>query len=75
MTAVPRVGINVAKVREVLPTGEITTLSKAHPSVRGVFQLRDNVIPCASPYPENHISSRGTRLKPREGIKALMTVE
>jgi len=41
-------GINVAKVREVLPTPSITTLAKAHPSVRGVFRLRDLVIPCVS---------------------------
>lgn len=41
-------GINVAKVREVLPTAEITTLPKAHASVRGVFKLRNQVIPCVS---------------------------
>ena len=37
-------GINVAKVREVLPTPEVTALPKAHPSVRGVFRLRDGGI-------------------------------
>jgi two-component system chemotaxis response regulator CheV len=41
-------GINVAKVREVLPTAEITALPKAHPSIRGVFKLRNQVIPCVS---------------------------
>ena len=41
-------GINVAKVREVLPTQPITSLPKAHPSVRGVFRLREHVIPCVS---------------------------
>ncbi len=41
-------GINVAKVREVLPAPEITHLPKAHPSVRGVFKLRNRVIPCVS---------------------------
>ncbi|MDY0166216.1 MAG: chemotaxis protein CheW [Thermoguttaceae bacterium] len=41
-------GINVAKVREVLPTTEITRLPKAHSSVRGVFKLRNRVIPCVS---------------------------
>lgn len=41
-------GINVAKVREVLPTADITTLPKAHASVRGVFKLRNQVIPCVS---------------------------
>ncbi|MEA1952578.1 MAG: chemotaxis protein CheW, partial [Planctomycetota bacterium] len=41
-------GINVAKVREVLPWQEITNLPKAHPSICGVFKLRDHVIPCVS---------------------------
>lgn len=41
-------GINVAKVREVLPKGRITHLAKSHSSVRGVFRLRDAVIPCVS---------------------------
>ncbi|PHR97541.1 MAG: hypothetical protein COA78_27490 [Blastopirellula sp.] len=41
-------GINVAKVREVLPFQDITSLPKAHASVMGVFKLRDNVIPCVS---------------------------
>ncbi len=41
-------GINVAKVREVLPAMEITALPKAHPSIRGVFKLRNQVIPCVS---------------------------
>ncbi len=41
-------GINVAKVREVLPKQKITQLPKAHRSVRGVFQLRDRVIPIVS---------------------------
>ncbi|MBN1910538.1 MAG: chemotaxis protein CheW [Pirellulales bacterium] len=41
-------GINVAKVREVLPIQTITNLPRAHPSVRGVFKLRNQVIPCVS---------------------------
>ncbi|MCX7427769.1 MAG: chemotaxis protein CheW [Planctomycetia bacterium] len=41
-------GINVAKVREVMPTVEITSLPRAHPSIRGVFKLRSQVIPCVS---------------------------
>lgn len=41
-------GINVAKVREVLPWKEITRLPKAHPSICGVFKLREHVIPCVS---------------------------
>jgi two-component system chemotaxis response regulator CheV len=41
-------GINVAKVREVLPLQPITSLPKAHASVRGIFKLRNQVIPCVS---------------------------
>ena len=41
-------GINVAKVREVLPWQKITSLPKAHPSICGVFRLREHVIPCVS---------------------------
>lgn len=41
-------GINVAKVREVLPSQTITALPKAHSSVIGCFRLRDHVIPCVS---------------------------
>lgn len=41
-------GINVAKVREVLPATAITRLPRAHPSIRGVFKLRNQVIPCVS---------------------------
>jgi two-component system chemotaxis response regulator CheV len=41
-------GINVAKVREVLTLQPITRLAKAHASVRGVFKLRNRVIPCVS---------------------------
>ena len=41
-------GINVAKVREVLPSTEITSLPQAHPSIRGVFKLRHQVVPVVS---------------------------
>lgn len=41
-------GINVAKVREVLTLQPITRLAKSHASVRGVFKLRNRVIPCVS---------------------------
>lgn len=43
-------GINVAKVREVLKLQPITSLPRAHSSVRGVFKLRNSVIPCVSLY-------------------------
>jgi len=41
-------GINVAKVREILPATRITNLPRAHRSIRGVFKLRNQVIPCVS---------------------------
>ncbi|NLX99558.1 MAG: response regulator [Rhodopirellula sp.] len=41
-------GVNVAKVREVLPAAAITALPQAHRSIRGVFKLRNQVIPCVS---------------------------
>ncbi|MDX1964932.1 MAG: chemotaxis protein [Pirellulales bacterium] len=43
-----RLGINVAKVREVLAAQTITELPRAHPSVVGCFRLRDIVVPCVS---------------------------
>ncbi len=52
-------GINVAKVREVLPTTGITSLPKAHPSIRGVFKLRNQVIPCVSLL--DHLGIQATR--------------
>jgi two-component system chemotaxis response regulator CheV len=54
-----RFGINVAKVREVLPTPAITQLPKAHRSIRGVFKLRDQVIPCVSL--QDHLGITPTR--------------
>jgi len=41
-------GINVAKVREVLPSQRITHLPQAHKSIVGCFTLRDQVVPCVS---------------------------
>lgn len=41
-------GINVAKVREVLPVPKVTDLPLAHASIRGVFKLRNRVVPCVS---------------------------
>lgn len=52
-------GINVAKVREVLPKPEIMQLPKAHRSIRGVFQLRNRVIPCVSL--QDHLGITSTR--------------
>lgn len=43
-----RLGINVAKVREVLSYQRLTRLPNSHPSVVGCFQLRDVVAPCVS---------------------------
>lgn len=41
-------GINVAKVREVLTSPRTTALPDSHPSICGCFRLRDSVIPCLS---------------------------
>ncbi len=59
-------GINVAKVREVLPATEITSLPMAHSSIRGVFKLRDRVIPCVSLL--DHLGIESTREKAESKI-------
>lgn len=41
-------GINVAKVREILPSAPITSLAQAHRSVLGVMKLREMVVPVVS---------------------------
>lgn len=41
-------GINVAKVREILPSAPITSLAQTHPSVLGVMKLREMVVPVVS---------------------------
>lgn len=38
-------GINVAKVREIIKVPETTEYPNAHPSVVGIFNLRDRLIP------------------------------
>ncbi|HHM12948.1 MAG TPA: chemotaxis protein CheV [Planctomycetaceae bacterium] len=43
-----RLGINVAKVSEVLPWQAITKMPESHPSILGCFQLRDSVVSCVS---------------------------
>ena len=65
-------GINVAKVREVLPTSQITSLPRAHSSIRGVFKLRNNVIPCVSLL--DHLASRSAerRVLTRYGVSFVM---
>ena len=59
-------GINVAKVREVLPTATITGLPRAHSSIRGVFRLRENVIPCVSLL--DHLGIESTRENPESNM-------
>ena len=59
-------GINVAKVREVLPATQITCLPKAHASVRGVFKLRNQVVPCVSLI--DHLKVSKTRVDSEETI-------
>lgn len=41
-------GINVAKVREVLTMPRMTQLPSSHPSMHGCFRLREVVVPCLS---------------------------
>ncbi|MHB1037525.1 MAG: chemotaxis protein CheW [Pirellulales bacterium] len=41
-------GMDVARVREILPAPEITRLPHAQHVIRGVFQLRGQVVPCVS---------------------------
>lgn len=43
-----RLGINVAKVREILQQQNITSLPSCHPAVMGCFRLRDQVVSCVS---------------------------
>ena len=37
-------GINVAKVREILPYKEPTPIPNAHPCIEGIFMPRDEII-------------------------------
>src|SRR5690242_17482370 len=41
-------GINVAKVREILTAPRMTQLPISHSSMFGCFTLRDTVVPCLS---------------------------
>lgn len=40
-----RYGVNVAKVREIIAGVVLTKLPESHPSMRGVFKLREQVVP------------------------------
>ena len=37
-------GINVAKVREILPMTDITPIPNSHPCIEGIFMPRDTII-------------------------------
>ena len=37
-------GINVAKIREILPYEPITMVPNSHPSIEGIFMPRDTMI-------------------------------
>ena len=43
-----RFGVNVAKVREVLPIESVTEIPKSHPAVDGLVRIRDAVVPLVS---------------------------
>lgn len=54
-------GINVAKVREILPMTEITPVPNSHPCIEGIFMPRDTIITAINlvralgfPEDENH---------------------
>lgn len=38
-------GINVLKVREIIPPYEVTKMPNSHPNVEGIIRLRDEVLP------------------------------
>lgn len=37
-------GINVAKIREIIPYAEVTPVPNSHPSIEGIFMPRDTMI-------------------------------
>lgn len=58
-------GINVAKVREILPMTEITPVPNSHPCIEGIFMPRDTIITAINlvralgfPEDENHKRNR-----------------
>lgn len=53
-------GINVAKVREILPAQKITRLPRSHKSIVGCFTLRDSVVPCVSLH--SHLDETATHV-------------
>lgn len=63
-----RLGVNVAKVREVLSSQKITQIPQAHSSVLGCFRLRDVVVPCVSLH--RHLKHEEA---PREECKVILT--
>ena len=62
-------GINVAKVREVLPAQEITRLPESHPSIVGCFSLRDQIVPCVSLH--RHLEEETT--KTTDQLRVILT--
>ncbi len=40
-----RFGVNVAKVREVLPIERVTEIPRSHPAVDGLVEIRETVVP------------------------------
>lgn len=63
-----RVGINVAKVREVLTQTKITAVPQTHPSILGCFQLRDKLVPCVSLH--KHLNST---CPPQQELATILT--
>lgn len=60
-------GINVAKIREIIPYQEVTPIPNAHPSIEGIFMPRDTMITAISlrnclQMPEYENSEKATSL-------------
>lgn len=53
-------GINVAKVREIIPFQKVTPVPNAHPSVEGIFMPRDVIITAINLKNSIHLEDDGT---------------
>ncbi len=61
-------GINVAKVREILPIQEITPIPNSHPCIEGIFMPRDTIITVV-----NLIRTLGYDAEPRDDNMLIVT--
>jgi len=63
-------GINVAKVREILPYKEPTLIPNAHPCIEGIFMPRDEIITIVDKNEYQHLMKYMAEVDP----DAFMTV-